>query len=145
MFYRVSGKGEIMAITPRQRQIYDYVSRFIETQGQAPTIAELQSHFGLKSPSTVHHLLSGLEREGLIRRMPNIARGVEIVGGDQSDNQCEIPLLGVIAAGRPIEAILSNETICIPRDMLGRGRTFALRVKGDSMTGEGILDGDSIV
>ncbi len=134
-----------MAITPRQRQVYDYVSRFIETRGQAPTIAELQSHFGLKSPSTVHHLLSGLEREGLIRRMPNIARGVEIVGVDQSDNECEIPLLGVIAAGRPIEAILSNETICIPRDMLGRGRTFALRVKGDSMTGEGILDGDSIV
>ena len=75
-----------MAITPRQRQVYDYVSRFIETQGQAPTMAELQSHFGLKSPSTVHHLLSGLEREGLIRRMPNIARGVEIIGVDQSDS-----------------------------------------------------------
>jgi repressor LexA len=134
-----------MAITPRQRQVYDYVSRCIETKGQAPTIAELQAHFGLKSPSTVHHLLSGLEREGLIRRMPNIARGVEIANPDPADSQCEIPLLGVIAAGRPIEAILSNETICIPRDMLGRGRTFALRVRGDSMTGEGILEGDSVI
>ena len=67
-----------MAVTPRQREVFDYVTRFIEAKGHAPTIAEIRSYFGLNSPSTVHHLLSGLEREGLIRRVPNVARGIEI-------------------------------------------------------------------
>lgn len=134
-----------MAITPRQREVFDYLTRFIGARGKAPTIAEIRSHFGLASPSTVQHILVALEREGLIHRVPNAARAIEIVNTDPSANECEIPLLGVIAAGRPIEAVLSNETICITRDMLGRGHTFALRVKGDSMVGDGILDGDFIV
>ena len=74
-----------------------------------------------------------------------MARGIEIIASPASINECEIPLLGVIAAGHPIEAILNNETVCITRDMLGKGRTYALRVKGDSMIEDGILDGDSIV
>ena len=134
-----------MAITPRQREVLNYLERFISQQGHAPTMAEIRAHFGLKSPSTVHHLLTALEDEGLIRRVPNAARAIEIINTNPSANECEIPLLGVIAAGRPIEAVLSNETICITRDMLGRGHTFALRVKGDSMIGDGILDGDIIV
>jgi len=134
-----------MNVTPRQREVLDYLTRFIEAKGQAPTMAEIQSHFGLKSPSTVHHLLSAIEREGLIRRIPNATRGIEIVSDVRASDECEIPLLGVIAAGHPIEAILHNETICITRDMLARGRTFALRVRGDSMIGEGILDGDFII
>jgi repressor LexA len=134
-----------MNVTPRQREVLDYLTRFVEAKGQAPTMAEIQSHFGLKSPSTVHHLLSALEREGLIRRTPNATRGIEIVSDASTANECEIPLLGVIAAGHPIEAVLSNETICVPRDMLGRSRTFALRVRGDSMIGEGILDRDFII
>jgi repressor LexA len=134
-----------MAITTRQRQVFDYLSRFKQAHGYAPTIAEIRAQFDLKSPATVHTLLSALEREGLIRRTPNISRGIEITGAYESESEYEIPLLGVIAAGRPIEAILSSETISIPRDMLGRNRTFALRVRGDSMIGEGILDGDFIV
>ncbi len=134
-----------MSISPRQREVFDYLSRFVGKHGNAPTIAEIQAHLGLNSPATVHSLLSALERAGLIRRIPNVSRGIEIIGDDPTTSECEIPLLGVIAAGRPIEAILSQESICIPRDMLGKGRTFALRVKGDSMTGEGILDGDSII
>lgn len=134
-----------MAITPRQRELLDYLNRFITGYGHAPTLAEIRAHLGLRSPSTVHALLTALEREGLIRRVPNAARAIEIIAADPSANECEIPLLGLIAAGRPIEAILSNETVCITRDMLGRGRTFALRVRGDSMTGDGILDGDLII
>ncbi len=143
MYFRAGAK--IMSISPRQREVFDYLTRFVGEYGHAPTIAEIRDHFGLNSPSTVHSLLSALEREGLIRRIPNVSRGIEIIGSDPSDNECEIPLLGVIAAGRPIEAILSQESICVPRDLLGKGRTFALRVRGDSMIGEGILDGDSIV
>src|SRR6185503_364934 len=136
---KFSVEGENMNVTSRQRQIYDYLFRYDNAHGKAPTIAEIQAQFRLKSPATVHQLLAALEREGLIRRIPNVSRGIEVLSREAGENECEIPLLGVIAAGSPIEAILSNETISIPRDLLGRSRTFALRVRGDSMIGEGIL------
>ena len=133
-----------MPVSPRQRQIYDYLCRYIDAHRSAPTIAEIGAHFKLSSPSTVHHTLTALEREGLIRRIPNVSRGIEVVR-QESDEEMEIPLLGVVAAGQPIEAILNNETVCVPRDMVGRSRTYALRVRGDSMIGDHICDGDLIV
>jgi repressor LexA len=133
-----------MPVSPRQRQVYDYLSRYFDAHRHAPTIAEIGAHFNLSSPSTVHHILTGLEREGLIRRIPNVSRGIEIVR-QESEEGPEIPLLGVVAAGQPIEAILSNETVHVPRDMVGRGRTYALRVRGDSMIGDHICEGDLIV
>jgi len=134
-----------MPVTPRLRQIYDYLCRYGDKFGYAPTIAEIGKQFNLRSPASVHHILSGLEREGLIRRIPNVSRGIEVVRAEPSEDEFEIPLLGVVAAGQPIEAILSHETVCVPRDMLGRGRLFALRVRGDSMIGEQIREGDFIV
>jgi len=134
-----------MNISKRQREVYDYLSRFVNAHGHAPTIAEIQKHFRLSSPATVHGLLSALEREGMIRRVPNVSRGIEVLDAEPETGDCEIPLLGIIAAGGPIEAVLTNDVICVPRDMLGRNRAFALRVRGDSMIGEGILDGDFIV
>lgn len=133
-----------MPVSPRQRQVYDYLSRYVDAHRHAPTIAEIGAHFKLSSPSTVHHILTGLEREGLIRRIPNVSRGIEIVR-QESEEGPEIPLLGVVAAGQPIEAILTNETVHVPRDMVGRGRTYALRVRGDSMIGDHICEGDLIV
>lgn len=132
-------------VTPRQRQIYEYLCRYADAHGYAPTMAEIGKQFKLSSPASVHHILSGLEREGLIRRIPNVSRGIEVVREEASEQDFEIPLLGVVAAGQPIEAILSNETICVPRDFMGRDRLFALRVRGDSMIGEQIRDGDCIV
>jgi repressor LexA len=133
-------------VTPRQREIYDFICRFIDAHGHAPTIAQIQLHFGLRAPSTVHQALTTLVEEGLIRRIPNISRGIEIVKREDTDPEAlEIPLLGIVAAGQPIEAILSNETVPVPRSMLGRGRTFALRVRGDSMIDEHICDGDIVV
>lgn len=132
-------------VTPRQKEVYDYICRFIETYSHAPTIAQIQLHFGLRAPSSVHQLLSALDRGGLIKRIPNVSRGIEIVKREDETNEGEVPLLGVVAAGQPIEAVLSNETVTIPRDMIGRGRTFALRVRGDSMIGEQIRDGDFII
>ncbi len=134
-----------MVLTPRQKQIYDYLCRFQEANGFAPTIAEIRKHFGLSSPSTVHQLMSALEREGMIKRIPHASRGIEIVKQAGESDACEIPLLGVVAAGRPIEAILSQEVVTIPPDLLGRTRTFALRVKGDSMIDEHIRDGDFVI
>jgi repressor LexA len=134
-----------MVLTPRQRQVYDFLCRFIELKHYAPTIAEIREQFGLSSPATVHQLLLALEREGLISRIPHASRGIEIVKQEGQEQALEIPLLGVVAAGRPIEAVLSNEVISIPADMLGRGRTYALRVRGDSMIEENIADGDYVI
>src|SRR5262249_21865051 len=133
-----------MVLTPRQKQVYDFVCRFIELKHYAPTIAEIREQFGLSSPASVHQLLSALEREGLIRRIPHASRGIEIVK-QEGEQALDIPLLGVVAAGQPIEAVLNNEVISIPADMLGRGRTFALRVRGDSMIDENIVDGDFVI
>jgi repressor LexA len=134
-----------MVLTPRQHEVYNFICRFQEAHGYAPTIAEIRAHLGLSSPATVHQLLSTLEREGLIRRIPNVSRGIEIVKQESSEQACEIPMLGVVAAGQPIEAILSHEVVSIPPDLLGRGRTFALKVRGDSMIDEHIREGDFLI
>lgn len=134
-----------MVLTPRQREVYEYIRRFSDVHGFAPTIAEIRAHLGLSSPATVHQLISALEREGLIRRIKHASRGIEVVGPETSDAPCEIPLLGVVAAGHPIEAVLNHESVVIPPDMLGRRRTFALRVRGDSMIDEQIRDGDYLI
>src|SRR5262249_34224923 len=134
-----------MVLTPRQREVYEYIRSFWEARGYAPTIAEIGKHLGLSSPATVHQLVSVLEREGLIRRIKHVSGGIEIVGSQGDEGQCEIPLLGVVAAGHPIEAVLNHESVTIPPDMLGRRRTFALRVRGDSMVDEQIRDGDYLI
>lgn len=136
-----------MPVTAKQRRVYDFIKRYIESNDEPPTIAEIGRHFQISSSASVHGILSALEREGLIKRTPNISRGIEIIkqpSGDDEDRG-EIPLLGTVAAGQPIEAILSHDTIPVPRDLHGRGRTFALRVRGDSMIEENIQDGDIII
>jgi len=135
-----------MPVTAKQRRVYEFIKGYIESNEEPPTIAEIGRHFQISSSATVHGILSALEREGLIKRIPNISRGIEIVKQPgEGDDKGEIPLLGTVAAGQPIEAILSHDTISVPRDLQGRGRTFALRVRGDSMIDEHIQDGDIIV
>ncbi|HEY6327822.1 MAG TPA: transcriptional repressor LexA [Blastocatellia bacterium] len=133
-------------VTPRQLEIYDFVRETLTSEGQAPTIAEISAHFGLKSTSTIHQALSALEQKGLIRRIPNVSCGISLTEEHkQVSPRNTIPLLGVVAAGRPIEAVLSNESVCIPNDMALSTRAFALRVRGDSMVDEQICDGDYII
>jgi repressor LexA len=141
-------KGDVMPVTAKQRRVYEFIRRYIESNHEPPTIAEIGKQFQMKSPASVHAILVALERDGLIKRIPNVSRGIQIVqqkGGDDDDDDTEIPLLGTVAAGQPIEAILSNDTISVPKDMHGRGRTFALRVRGDSMIEENIEDGDVLI
>lgn len=133
-----------MPVTARQRQVYEFITRFVDTKDQPPTIAEIGKHFKMSSSASVHSILSALEREGLIKRIPNVSRGIELIRQEGTD-ESEIPLLGIVAAGQPIEAILTHDTVSAPRNMLGRGRTFALRVRGDSMIEENIQDGDIII
>ena len=134
-----------MAVTARQRQVYDFISRYQQANDQPPTIAEIGKQFLMSSPASVHSILSALEREQLIKRIPNVSRGIELVPQESDSEENEVPLLGQVAAGQPIEAILSHETVSVPRNMLGRGRMFALRVRGDSMIDENIQDNDIIV
>ena len=134
-----------MPVTARQRQVYEFISRYQEIHNQPPTIAEIGKQFQMTSPASVHSILSALEREGFIKRIPNVSRGIELIKQQGPDDETEIPLLGMVAAGQPIEAILSHETVSAPRNMIGRGRMFALRVRGDSMIEENIQDNDIII
>ena len=133
-----------MALTPKQMNLHDFLSRFHQKHGYAPTIAEIQEHFNLSSPATVHEQLAALEREGLIRRQKYVQRGIELIQSSATAGEYEIPLLGVVAAGLPIEAVLTRETITVSPDLFA-SRRFALRVRGDSMRDEQIADGDLII
>ena len=136
-----------MPITAKQRRIFEFIRRYIDSNQEAPTIAEIGRQFQMRSSASVHAVLTALEREGLIKRIPNVSRGIEISQQQKEsrgDEDNEIPLLGHVAAGQPIELIL-NDTISVPKDMQGHGRTFALRVRGESMIDENIQDGDIII
>jgi len=134
-----------MPVTAKQRRIYDFIRRYMESNQEPPTMAEIGRQFQMRSSASVHGILSALEREGLIKRIPNVSRGIELVEESTNSEENDIPLLGIVAAGQPIEAILSHDTVSVPKDMQGRGRTFALRVRGDSMIEENIQDGDIII
>jgi repressor LexA len=134
-----------MPVSPRQRQVFEFISRYVEFNKQPPTIAEIGRQFKMSSSASVHSILSSLEQAGLIKRIPHISRGIEIVEQESSSHEGELPLLGVVAAGQPIEAVLTHQTVSVPHDMVGTERMFALQVRGDSMIDENIQDGDVII
>lgn len=134
-----------MHLTRRQKQILDFVTRHLQKRGYAPTLEEIGEHFGLSSLATVHKHLVNLQAKGLIKRENNRSRALELVPTPARVRAVEVPLLGRVAAGAPIEAVPASESICIPEDMLGRGETYVLQVKGDSMIEEQIRDGDYVV
>ena len=135
--------------TQRQKEIYDYIARFIERHGYEPSYAQIARHFGISSKATIAKHIEALEKRGLIARGHDngaftLKVHVEEVPGDAT---CEVPLLGRVAAGAPIEALAEEggETITVPRFLLGRVRpeqVYAVRVQGDSMIDEHICDGD---
>jgi len=134
-----------MHLTRRQKEILDYLGRHIERKGYAPTIEEIGEHFGLSSLATVHKHLTNLQEKGLIKRAWNRSRALELVPTEVAVRAVELPLLGRVAAGAPIEAVQSTETIFVPEDMVGKKSTYVLQVKGDSMIEEQIRDGDHVI
>ena len=132
-------------LTKRQKELLDYLDGYIRRHGYAPTLEEIGAHFGLTSLATIHKHLTNLENKRLIRRKWNRSRALEVVPQQQRAGALDLPLLGRVAAGAPIEPLEDQETIAVPEEMVGRGETFVLKVKGDSMVREGILDGDYIV
>ena len=135
-----------MPLTKRQKEILDYIESFIEDMGYAPSFEEIAAFFGYSSLATVHEHLSNLERKGYIRKSYNESRSIELVSRNGGAPSLELPLLGLVAAGMPIEAIQDTETLAVPPDMVNRRRdNYVLRVEGNSMIEEQIRDGDYIV
>ena len=135
-----------MPLTKRQKEILDYIEGFITLRGYAPSFEEIAEEFEYSSLATVHEHLSNLERKGYIRKSYNESRSVELVRPGQGAPSMELPLLGAVAAGLPIEAIPDTETVAVPPDMVRRQKdNYVLRVEGNSMIEEQIRDGDYIV
>ncbi|MBN2382705.1 transcriptional repressor LexA [bacterium] len=132
-------------LTKRQYEILDFIRDYRLKYGYAPTLEEIKLHFSLHSVATVHKHLTQLEQKGFIHRDWNQSRSIRLEPEPSEVAGVEVPLLGLVAAGLPIEAIAGNETITIPQDMLGRRETYVLRVKGDSMIDEQIRDGDFLI
>src|SRR4029453_7656135 len=135
-------EGDMLPLTKRQREILDYLNEFIRQHGYAPSLEEIGRRFGLSSLATVHKHLTNLQEKGFIKRAGNRRRSVEMVPTRTGGRAVELPLLGYVAAGTPIEAVATNETIAVPEDLGGRRDTYVLRVRGNSMIDEQICDGD---
>lgn len=162
-------------LTKRQYELLMLIEKKLREDGVSPSFDEMKEAIGLKSKSGIHRLISGLEERGFIRRLPNRARALEVLRmpDNKTDsekvvsartlmnrqttrsftqmsenlvaNSVELPRYGKIAAGTPIEALRSNETVAVPANMVGSGEHYALTVAGDSMIEAGILDGDTVI
>jgi repressor LexA len=134
-----------VALTRRQRQVFDTIRSFIGREGYSPSLEEIGAALGLSSVATVHRHVARLIEKGLLRKDPNRSRSVEVVEVEPPASVL-LPLLGTVAAGAPLEVFEDPETFAVPRELVGRRRgSFVLRVRGDSMIDEQIRDGDYVV
>jgi len=148
-FNQGTAQQRMLPRTQRQKEILDYITRFLERHGYVPSYAQIARQFGVKSRATIAKHIAALERRGLLNREHedgSFALNVK-VEDKSGDSLCEVKLLGRIAAGAPLEAVADDgdERIPVPRFLLGRvrpDRVYALKVKGDSMIDEHICDGD---
>jgi len=135
-----------MKLTEKQKEFLRFVSDYIRDWSRPPSFEEICSHFGFNSYNTVTTYLKTLERKGYVR-LPdkkNLKRSIEVISPVET-RRFEFPLLGRVAAGKPIEAVETVDVIEVPPSMVGQGDHFVLLVKGDSMQEDGILDGDFII
>ena len=130
-------------MTKRQKQVLDFINIYKERNGLSPSLEDIKKRLGIHSVSTVHQHLEALEKKGYLQRQKNQQRSSEL---RKSERLIQVPLLGVIAAGQPIEAIEQKESIAVPQSRFPRsGNVFALKVAGESMIDENIHDGDIIL
>jgi repressor LexA len=141
-----------MAITKRQREVYDFIHDFVQQHGYSPSFEEIGAGLGLSSLATVHKHVSNLERKGLLKRDYNRSRSIDVLPARgllrkqprPAPPEFALPLLGRIAAGQPIEAVQQGETISLG-DITRSKDVFVLQVKGQSMKDEHIVDGDYVL
>jgi repressor LexA len=133
-----------VAITRRQKQVLDFIANFVQSNGYSPSFEEIGHAMGLSSLATVHKHISNLEQKGLLRRDYNRSRSIDIVGSRRKAPNDSLPLLGRIAAGRPIEQVAQPETISLT-DFTRSKEVYVLQVTGESMQDEHIVDGDYVL
>lgn len=133
----------------RQKQILDFIGQYIQKNGYSPTLQEIANAMGLSSLATVHEHLQTLAKKGVLRKYEGSVRGLEVIEQTRAPilEGLELPLVGYIAAGKPIEAIEDpDQTMSIPPQLVsGKKRSFVLQVKGESMKDDGILDSDFVI
>ncbi|HXH30337.1 MAG TPA: transcriptional repressor LexA [Bacteriovoracaceae bacterium] len=129
-----------MALTKKQKEVLVYITEYVRAQGYSPTQKEIQEYFSFKSLGSVQDYIKYLTNGGYLVNDSHSVRG--LMPATVQQNTEEIPLLGSVAAGVPIEAIENTDMISVPVHMLGRGSHYALKIKGESMIEEGILNGD---
>jgi repressor LexA len=133
----------------RQKEILDLIAQSIDKYGYAPTLTEIAQNLGLSSLATVHEHLAALEKKGLVRRYRGAVRGIELLDNVEKGHEdtVELPVLGFIACGAPIEPYTDpNATLMVSSTLIKSGdKSFVLQAKGDSMIDDGILSGDYVV
>jgi len=143
-----------MALTRRQKQVYDFLAHFIQHNGYSPSFEEIKQGMKLRSLATVHKHITNLEKKGLLKRDYNRARSIDVLPpkakmkqqlADVIANTTSLPLVGRIAAGRPVETFEQPETISLGDFTKARSDVFVLQVRGDSMMDEAILDNDYVL
>ncbi len=138
-------------LTSEQKRVYSFIIRYRQQTGFPPTVREIAQGLGYKSPNNVRQHLRLIEQKGFIRLLPGKARGIEITSFEESvpdeiDEGVSVPLIGAVAAGKPITAIENVDGYLTLDKSIFKGEgLFALRIKGDSMNGMGILNGDIVV
>jgi len=146
---------DVDGLTARQRRVLEFISDSVQRRGYPPSMREIGEAVGLTSPSSVSHQLGALQRKGFLRRDPNRPRAIEVVSpasvdetasGDERPTPSYVPVVGRIAAGGPILAEQAVEEVFpLPRQLVGDGQLFLLKVVGDSMIEAAICDGDWVV
>lgn len=131
-----------MHLTKRQKQVYDFIREYLERHGYAPSLEETAKRFGLSSVATVHKHVQNLVEKGLLRKSWNRSRSIEVV---DVPSTVQVPFLGSVAAGAPIEAISNDDTIGVPESLVAGKKCYALRVQGESMIDDHIVDGDVVL
>ena len=139
--------GEDKRLTKRQRQILDFINDFWARAGYAPSYREIGDEFGVSSPATIHEHIKALEDKGFLTTDHNRPRSIELIKVQPNWAQAiELTLAGLITAGEPIEAVEEKDTIAVPADFVtDSANSYVLKVKGESMIEDGILDGDYVI
>jgi repressor LexA len=136
--------NSLMAVTRRQKEVLDFISSFVQRNGYSPSFEEIAHGLSLRSLATVHKHITNLQQKGLLQRAHNRSRSIDVLPPKAKARPGErLPLVGRIAAGLPLEAVETSESISLS-DIVGHRDVFALKVRGDSMRDEHIVDGDYV-
>lgn len=135
----------LASLTPRQREILEYIRHFLLERGYAPSIPEIGRAFSLTSTATIHKHLKALEERGAIRRMRGRQRFVELAGEIAGRGTVKLAITGMLCAGDPIHAVTESESVEVPEGFVPKARCYVLKVKGGSLRDEQLRDGDLVI